>query len=287
MTLGDSKTYFWRNLYIKKTEMKEISIEESKQIQLEILQDIHDFCTAHDIRYAICSGTLLGAVRHGGFIPWDDDIDIQMLREDYERFVRTYNDGHNDHLRLHSLLDDPDYALPYAKVEDNRTLLVEQTATKPMGIAVDVFPIDPLKDTLSESEAYMDRLLRARLLLMGKLLRPTPLNSTAKKIAIKTLNILTSPLPITKVMKWYEHKCRQGKPDARYKAITVWGYGRREIMPAEIYDNLAPIRFEGREFMSFADTDTYLTRLYGDYMTPPPPDKRHSPHTNLLICWRN
>ncbi len=266
--------------------MREISIEESKQIQLEILQDIHDFCTAHAIRYAICSGTLLGAVRHGGFIPWDDDIDILMLREDYERFVRAYNDGHNDHLRLHSLLDDPDYALPYAKVEDNRTLLVEQTAVKPMGIAVDVFPIDPLKDTLSESEAFMDQLLRARLILQGKLLRPTPLNSTAKKIAIKLLNILTAPLPLTTVTRWYERKCRRGKPGANFRAITVWGYGRREIMPAELYDNLTPIRFEGREFMSFADTHTYLTRLYGDYMTPPPEDKRHSPHTNLLICWR-
>ncbi|MCM1336903.1 MAG: LicD family protein [Candidatus Amulumruptor caecigallinarius] len=267
--------------------MKEIDIEESKLIQLDIMQDIHDFCQARGIRYALGYGTLLGAVRHGGFIPWDDDIDILMPRVDYERFVAEYNDGHSSRYRLHSLADDPSYGLPFAKVEDSRTLLVEKVGGEPMGIAIDVFPVDPLKETQQQSEAYFKKVLRARNLYKGKMLRPTPLNSTAKKIAIKLLNILTAPLSLPAVARWYERKCRKGTPGAPFAAVTVWGYGLREIMPSALFEKFKPIKFEDREFITLADTDGYLSRLYGDYMTPPPPDKRHSPHTHLSTCWRD
>lgn len=265
--------------------MRDIDIEEAKCIQLDIMQDIHDFCTRHGLRYTLGYGALLGAVRHGGFIPWDDDIDILMLREDYERFIATYNDGHSECLRVHSLRNDNEYGLPFAKVEDKRTLSVEKGANKPLGVSVDIFPVDPLYPTLEESEACMDRLNLIRTIYRGRMLRPTPLNSKAKRIAIRILNFLTAPFSLHGLAQWYEQKCRCGIPGAAYVAVTVSGYGRREILPAGIFADYTPIRFEDREFIAVSDTDAYLSRVYGDYMTPPPSDKRHSPHTHISIHW--
>lgn len=266
--------------------MKNIDTEESKRIQLDILSDVHRYCVANGIKYSICYGTLIGAVRHRGFIPWDDDIDIMMEREDYDRFIRGYKSAEHPYYRLHSLETDTSYALPFAKVEDARTVIIERSKGPRTGIAIDVFPVDAAFDDRQQSLKYIDRIMRARKLYCGKFLKPTPYNSTAKKIAIRILNILTAPLPLTSLARWYERRCRRGVHGAANAGVLVWGYGRRELFDASVFRTVEPIVFEDRQFYTLTERHTYLSGLYGDYMQLPPEDKRHSPHTILDMHWK-
>lgn len=104
--------------------MKHIDIDELKQIQFDILVAVHDFCVEHDLKYTLAFGTLLGAVRHKGYIPWDDDIDIAMCRKDYDFFVSHFN-GTSDFYKVYDIRTDEDYVYGFAKVADTRTVLVE------------------------------------------------------------------------------------------------------------------------------------------------------------------
>lgn len=131
--------------------MKEIKNDELRTIQLDILQNVHDFCMKHDIKYTLAYGTLLGAVRHGGYIPWDDDIDIAMLRSDYEKFLKEYKD---DIYKFTECRLDKDVHIGFGKVEDTRTIVIEGGNTKNLGVSIDVFPIDDLCDTYEDSVAY-------------------------------------------------------------------------------------------------------------------------------------
>ncbi len=124
--------------------MKEIEIEELKRLQVDMLKCIDDFCVSNGIKYSLSSGTLIGAVRHQGYIPWDDDIDIMMLRDDYDRFVQMFN-GSYSHLSLLAPELDWGYYAPYANVFDNRTLLQEGNnghRGMQLGVKIDIFPID-------------------------------------------------------------------------------------------------------------------------------------------------
>ena len=124
--------------------MKEISIEELKDLQTGIAVMVHDFCQEHGIRYFLGYGSLIGAVRHKGYIPWDEDIDLGMPRPDYERFIHTFPGAYPD-LKVFAPELDPGYYAPYANVCLEGTLLVEQNLShhgREIGVKVDIFPID-------------------------------------------------------------------------------------------------------------------------------------------------
>ena len=141
--------------------MKKIETEELKRIQVDILKDIHEFCSINNIHYSLAYGTLLGAIRHQGYIPWDDDIDIMMLRSDYEKFIHTFP-GSFKHLSICAPELDLNYYAPYANVWDNRTILDEGINNadhrgKTIGIKIDVFPID--KTSSSRLFEFYSRIL--------------------------------------------------------------------------------------------------------------------------------
>ena len=112
--------------------MKQITSEEMKSIELNILKDVADFCDRNQLRYFLCGGTLLGAVRHHGFIPWDDDMDIAMPREDYKKFLMTYNQGKSKY-RASAIENNPNWHMPFGRVEDLSTILFEKTLKKKYG----------------------------------------------------------------------------------------------------------------------------------------------------------
>lgn len=124
--------------------MKKIETEEMKKLELDMLIDVAKFCDENDIRYYLSGGTLLGAVRHKGFIPWDDDIDISMPRPDYLKFVSTYN-GSSEFYQVQSIENNDKYWRTFAKVFDTRTYLKEDAIRMPKdgnGVFIDIFPID-------------------------------------------------------------------------------------------------------------------------------------------------
>ena len=146
---------------------RKVTLEEMRDLQLAMMDKIHEFCVERGIRYSLGGGTLLGAVRHKGYIPWDDDIDIMLPRPDYERFLKEF-DGVYPNFKVLHLNNDRTYPYLFAKVYDSRTLLVECRAT--MGVYIDVFPIDglPLK-------AELPKYMRTLDFLCHLILRTTPL----------------------------------------------------------------------------------------------------------------
>ncbi|MBQ8445584.1 MAG: LicD family protein, partial [Opitutales bacterium] len=133
--------------------MREITHEELKQIQLGILDKVHEFCEKNGITYFLSSGTLIGAVRHKGYIPWDDDLDLYMPRADYDKFIKLFSANSPENTKLLSLETDKKYQYPFAKVIDDRTEMVETAVGESfkIGVYIDVFPVDSVPDNFVAS----------------------------------------------------------------------------------------------------------------------------------------
>ena len=128
---------------------------ESIKIELNILSDVHDFCIANGIHYILFAGSLLGAIRHKGIIPWDDDLDIAMPRPDYDRFVATYQ---NNRYIVKTIDNSEDFVFTFSKVIDNSTVLIEnKTEQSKIGINIDIFPLDGLPGDEDEAEKTAEK----------------------------------------------------------------------------------------------------------------------------------
>ena len=261
--------------------MKEISQQELKFIELELLQKIHDFCCENHIVYYLCGGTLLGAVRHRGFIPWDDDVDIYMPRPDYEKFIACF-DGKDCKVMTH--LSSEEYYLPYAKVCDNRTE-IQETVVKTIpncGVYVDVFPLDGLSDDRQVAKRIHDKnswYMRINSVLA---LIP-PKNRTLKNVIIKAMQ-KTIPQKvilrrINKISKKYSYN------DSALVGVAFGYYGERETLDKKFFEQTIELEFEGRKFNAPGKPHEYLEALYGNYMELPAKEKRVS-HHSFRAFWK-
>lgn len=267
--------------------MKKIDLEESKALQVSILEHVHNYCKDNNLRYALAYGALIGAVRHGGFIPWDDDIDLIMPRDDYEFFLKNYHDE-SGRYKVHSLNNDSKHILPFAKVEDSKTMLIEKSSNNNyLGISIDVLPVDFMGVDLDSSRMIVKSLRWLKRLYKGKLVKPNKRNSLFKKIGIIGVKFIGLPFSLRFLATLIDKKCSSiGKPDAQYMGCLCWGYEEREIMPQCFFNEFTTIKFEGREFCTIKEWDVYLSNLYGKYMELPPENKRYSPHEIINIYWR-
>lgn len=268
--------------------MKTIDLNGLKRIQLDILSYLDKFCQENGINYSVSGGTAIGAIRHEGFIPWDDDIDLMMKREDYEKFINTFNDPTGVY-KVHCLENDENYSLPFAKIEDSRTLLYENSTTETLGINIDIFPSDYLGDTIEESEDVVDEISKDRFKLKVKLVRPGKKNSFIKKLGILIFKALYLAVGKRNIAEKIQDRAisysNQGKK--MYCGCVVWGYGKKEIIPSYVFNEFIRVNFEDRQFSIVKGYDTYLTSVYGDYMQLPPIEKRQSPHTLNNVFWKD
>jgi len=267
--------------------MRKITLDESKKIQLDILQKVHNFCKENEINYTITGGTLIGAIRHKGFIPWDDDIDIALPRSEYERLIASFKDPSGVY-KLHCLENDSKYCYPYAKIEDTRTFIDEAVAGPKMGIAIDVFPMDDMLDSREDSLKLMKKIIDFKTLYMAKLVSPSKRNSFKKRCGIRLLKLLLLPIPLRTLAQKLSVKAKTyGKPNSSYMGCVVSGYGLKELISREVYEGFIEVPFEDRMFSAIAHYHDFLSSIYGDYMKLPPEDKRHSPHTLKGIYWKD
>jgi lipopolysaccharide cholinephosphotransferase len=174
--------------------MKKIENDELKELQLDMLKNVAEFCKERGIQYSLAFGTLLGAVRHKGFIPWDDDIDICMPRPSYDRFVQEYEDSEGIYECL-TFEKDNKFLFPFAKVSDRRTVALEQARFvdkySKLGVNIDIFPVDGARtDDLfqlrKQRQLHMIRYYKLRYLSM--------VNSSVKKVALLMVRAIISPL---------------------------------------------------------------------------------------------
>ena len=252
--------------------MKEITdIHELRHIQMAILDDVHAFCQAHGLRYFLSSGSLIGAVRHGGYIPWDDDIDIYMPRHDYERFVNSYKASC---YRVINPATEPHYYYTFAKVVDTRTRLVEdEVKSYEIGVYIDIFPVDYVSDDPQERKRTFRRKKLLYKIRRCKLAQSNPLDSALAfwcyrllPISVKCLNRIIRRLIVKEV------------PTHTVCNMTEAGPSLNGCFPAEAIASQVDIAFENRTYKTMVGFKEYLTRTYGDYMTLPPVEKRVTHH---------
>jgi lipopolysaccharide cholinephosphotransferase len=263
--------------------MKKIGLEEQKRIQLEMLVDFDRFCTEHQLRYYLHCGTLLGAVRHQGYIPWDDDIDVSMPRWDYEQFIRLYNEQRvNPDYEVISFLQNPDFYLPFAKLIHRRTQLAEAVDSDlKLGIYLDIFPLDNMGDTKEEAKRLFDEVYVLRQKLIVQNLKLIKERSLYKNIAIFFMKLFAGKNKRRGLIRQIDEKCRKYESEkiGRYIAVNcAANYGEKEIMPGEWYEDYIVVPFEEYRFRIPAGYDGNLKQFYGDYMKLPPEEKRKSHH---------
>lgn len=258
--------------------IKEIHVDELKSIQLDMLKDIDRFCTEHGIRYSLAFGTLLGAVRHKGFIPWDDDIDIMMPREDYERFLKGY--CRKDY-KVVSLESDSNYALPFAKVYNDKTVMKEDVEVEiHYGVYIDIFPIDYIVDTDDSIKAFLRKKKFFDSIHTLKVVSVKRGRSVLKNIVLLLAHTALFPISANritrKVASVVAEYSRNGSMKAGIVVPTDCRY--KSIVPSTYFESYTGLEFEAHEFSVISHYDEWLTSWYGNYMELPPKEKQISHH---------
>ncbi len=249
--------------------------------QLELMTTVDSLCSELNLTYYIIGGTLLGAVRHGGFIPWDPDIDIAMPRQDYEKLREYFSHNESDryfyqhysteknHLQGHALI----------KIKDSHVIFKnKRTRFNPRydGIYLDIFPLDnaPLDKKLQKKQ--MKKLKVIKKLIRLKTAKIFRSNKGLIILAKYMISVLLSPLSFTYLNKKQDYIMQQyNGANQKYLVSMASHYSYwKQLMPSEIYGEPTRIKFEGLSLCAPAQISEYLTRIYGDYMTLPPEDKR-------------
>lgn len=262
--------------------MQPIDLTEAKTIQLEILSEIDRFCKQRGISYQLNAGTLLGAIRHQGFIPWDDDIDIAMPRRDYERFFEEFPRAHEKSPYKLVSHRDKSSIYPFFKVVDDRTVVYEKyvDGRYSTGIWVDIFPFDDLP---RHNRPFISC---ARLQTLFGLITANPDIATTgtRKIVKKITTPILKHLDIYAIaekMDRIARNCADGS--STDVGIVLFGYGARERLPRSVLESIE-IPFEGKPFSAPKHYDMALRHVFGDYMELPPENER-IPH-DFKAYWK-
>lgn len=268
------------------TRKKTLTIAEHQEITYEIVYMIDDFCKKHNIKYMLYGGSLLGAIRHDGIIPWDDDADLAMVREDYDRFITLFQEERPIGYQLLSIETTPGYRIPLIKVTKNNTFFEHNgICDMDMGIWVDILPIDGCPGMIDDAQKYFINLHKQ---IDEYVLFDT--RSLKGKILAEIREKGTIPLQQKERRRVFMQLLNQVKSNSvsecKYAACIVNGlYGKGEVQERDFYNNLETHRFGTKDIPIPKDWDKYLTDIYGDYMKLPPEEKRkhHSKYTSFII----
>lgn len=274
------------------TDMKEMTLRDIQAISLEIMKAVHAFCVENGIKYSLAYGTLIGAVRHQGFIPWDDDLDIVMPRPDYNKFCRTFK---KDGLQVISRENRKDCLISFARVCDTRktrirTMLPWIRKQGDLGVWIDVFPIDSAPDNKDEFHNLYVMAERTFQKSIGKRKAFRAINrdysfgynfNTLKK---KLFSLFShSPEYHLDVLENIIEKTPYGSTDH----LTQLAYpAKEEYMDAHVLDGFHTVPFEDGHFYVMDGYDQVLRMEYGDYMELPPTEQRTPQQHYIRFMWK-
>lgn len=262
--------------------MREITLKEMQATELGILKMIVAICRENDLRCYPVGGTLLGAVRHQGFIPWDDDVDIALPRGDFDRLETICRQQLPEHCKWVDYEDDWRIPGNTAKVIDTRTILIHEARADyevPLGIYIDIFPLDGVPRTRVLRELHYSRMKFLTMLMCINSLdnsKPRPL---AKRLAIGLVQGLISESSVREMHRSLERTIRKYGYHSSQEVCNYLGtWGRREEFPKDWIGRGTPVTFEGLQLTAFSEYHKYLTGIYGDYLTPPPKEQQKPHH---------
>lgn len=250
-------------------------------VQLIILNEVKRICDKYNIKYYLVGGSMIGAVRHKGFIPWDDDIDIGLLRRDYDKFLEVCTSELSEEFFLQTKETDTEYALPWAKLQINGTRCIDKSVEETnvrTGIDIDIFPYDnistiPFVVWVHSNICWMLRglyCIKCNYILLNRE------KSLKKEVGMKICNILAifiSKKTLSKIMDIIFKRYSNKKTKYVMNLASPYNY-RKEIVPRRWLEDTILVQFEGEEQPIPIGYHEYLTQLFGDYMTLPDKNKR-------------
>ena len=269
---------------------------ESKKLQLIELDIFKSFlmvCKKLDLKYFLAGGTLLGAIRHNGFIPWDDDIDVIMPREDYEKFLEKGQALLEKKYFIQNYKTDPEFVLNFTKIRNSETTFIEKTSKNRNinhGIYIDIFPLDgfPRKKLDYIKTKIFDTLYGYQVdkyFFYEEKIKENFFKHIAKKIFS---DMLYRKKSLREIQDKKEKMYKKYKYTDSEKIISYCGmYGKKEIMPKKYFGEGKKVFFEGMEVIAPQEYDLYLKQFYGDYMKLPPKEQQVTHHYNEIIDLEN
>lgn len=269
--------------------MKELTVDDIKKISIEILRDVHNFCVENNLHYSLAYGTLLGAVRHHGFIPWDDDIDIMMPRPDYDKFIHSYRSNKGFAVFAPELRNS---YIAYARAADTvRTVVHSPTKWAPneQGVWVDIFPVDGTEEDLVQLQNKTDKLKVLREKIFAERFRLSHKGDGLKGLMKYLFFSFTDRIFKEDVWNLLD-KINQIRISVGYasskRGIYELIYKSTTSLPAEFFDNYELVNFGTDKFMAIKDFDAFLSGVYGEYMKLPPKSQRVYKHSEHKYYWK-
>ena len=261
--------------------MNEYDIKDLHRTMLIITDEIDRICKKHNINYSMYGGTLIGAVRHKGFIPWDDDFDIAMLRSDYEKFLEICLIELDGKFNIITMDNTDDYGYNFIKITLKGTKVLQgkysKLKDKYSEIWVDVFPMDnvpagKIQKIVHQAKNYLYiKLLEERFDGISE-----DEKRITKRFAFKALSTFNAIIPVKSLKKGLKKnsiKYSKTRTEKITSLSSCYGYDR-ETLPSRVFEKYTEMEFEGRKYQAVVDYDLWLTNVFGDYMKLPPVEKR-------------
>ena len=254
------------------------TIEDIHREDLKIFKEFLKICKKHKLNYYMIGGTFLGAIRHKGFIPWDDDMDIAMPREDFNKLLEIANNELPKNLRLITFENNKEYRYYIPRIVNLETEIIEKRGedkNKKINLFIDIFPIDGTPNNHILRKIYYFRILLNRMLISWYYFDEIDKCRKRKfyeKVLIKMGNILPTKKIINpkRRLKKIDKLLKKNKYEKSKNIGTIMGaYRTREIVPKEYFGKPTEYEFEDIKLTGPEKYDEYLTHMYGDYMTPP------------------
>lgn len=271
--------------------MKKVSEKELKQILLDMLIYIDEVCRENQIEYTLAGGSLLGAIRHQGFIPWDDDADIELARPEYAKLIKVLHEKKSERYPILDFLE-VETSRPYVRIYDSRTVNTSKhNIIHSEGVFLDIFPFDILPETFEERQALKKQLQKEEIRLRQANSRGLSYASSSKQWIFFAKSILWFPAHLMSKGKYFERAKHYNELMQQYNVSDskVTGFALSfydsAAFPKEMMDEYEDVMFENHTLRKVKNHELYLKMQYNDYMTLPPEDKRRT-HSYYDWYWK-